>query len=333
MAVVATLAATLVAVGPGSGSPAFAADGINPPVVTLRSTDGAVLPESVRVPAGSAFSFDAVITNDEPTRTTIRSVDLFVDGRRLVWPVACSAPTYCPASVVVREVWGSTVTGLHELRVVATDEWDLEAVATVHVDVYPGTYILPCYRCSEVSLGKSVSLTAKLVRYDSGLGEPGRKVTVQWQPVGAGSWQTLATPTTSSTGRFAVLHAPHRNGSYRLTYAGLPDAVGGAVTTVSAVVHPQVKAKPRHRQFEHGHLARIDARTSKAEPGAVWYLQRFRERDTTWVNIAKRHIHASRHATLAVRVHRAGSLKRLRIMRPATARYGAAADKFIVHVG
>jgi 5-hydroxyisourate hydrolase-like protein (transthyretin family) len=222
---------------------------------------------------------------------------------------------------------------VHELRIVAKDQWGIEAVATRLVDVYPGTRLIPCHYCSDVSLGKSVSLTAQLVRWDTRQSEPGRQVTVQWRPVGASNWQTLATRTTNSTGRLSVVHAPKRNGSYRLTYAGIPDTLGGAVTSVSAIVHPRVKVKlPRYHQFEHGTIARIQAHTSHAEPGAVWYLQRFRERDTSWVTIAKRHIRASRHSTFGVRVHRPGSLKRLRILRPATARYGEAAHKFIINV-
>jgi 5-hydroxyisourate hydrolase-like protein (transthyretin family) len=304
---------------------------VNRPVLTLRGVDGAVLPTTVRVPAGSELSFDAEVTNDEPTRTTITSVDLYIDGGQRISPVACSAPNFCAASVVVRQDWGSTVMGVHELRIVATDQWGIQGVATVHVDVFPGTFLLPCYSCSNINLGKTVSLTAQLVRYDTGLGEPGRQVTVQWRPVGVASWQTLATRTTSSTGRLGVVHAPHSNGSYRLTYAGIPDTIGGAVTTVNAIVHPKMKVKlPQLHHFEHRSLAHIKAHTSPAESGAVWYLQRFHFKTERWVTVVKRHIHASHHSTFPLRMPRMGKEWWVRILRPATARYGEKARDFKV---
>jgi hypothetical protein len=304
--------------------------GVNRPMLTLRGVDGAVLPETMRLPAGSVLSFDAEVGNDELARTTTRSVDLYVDGRQQSWPVPCSAPAYCPASVVVREDWNSVSTGMHELRIVATDQWGVQGVATVHVDVYPGTSIVPCYYCSNVKFGKPVTLTARLIRYETKLGEPGRQVTVQWRPVGAGSWQTLATRTTSSTGGLSVLHTPRSNGSYRLTYAGIPDTLGGAVTTVPAIVHPKVKVKrlPRYHEFEHRTLARIHAQTSPAESGAVWYLQRWHFKTDRWVTVDKRRIHANGNGKFAVRVARVGKLMRLRILRPATARYGDASHNF-----
>jgi Bacterial Ig domain len=107
------------------------------------------------------------------------------------------------------------------------------------------------------------------------------------------------------------------------------DTLGGAVTTVSAIVAPRVKAKlPRHHQFEHRALARIHAQTSPAEAGAVWYLQRFHYKTERWVTVAKRHIHANRHSTFAVRMPRVGKLWWLRILRPATARYGETSKDF-----
>ncbi len=302
---------------------------MNRPVVTLRSVGGADLPATVRVPAGSELSFDAEVTNDEPTRITIRSVDLYVDGGQRTSPVACSAPTFCPASVVVRQKWGSTVTGVHELRIVATDLWGVQGEATVRVDVYPGTFLNPCHSCSNVNLGKTVNLTAQLLRYDTGLGEPSRQVTVQWRPVGAAGWQTLAAHTTSSTGRLAVVHAPRSNGSYRLTYAGVPDTIGGAVTTVGVIVHPKVKVKlPPVHHFEHRSLVHFKAHTSPADPGSAWYLQRFHFKTERWVTVAKRHIHAGRHSTFPLRMPRMGKEWWVRILRPATARYGEKSRDF-----
>jgi hypothetical protein len=99
---------------------------------------------------------------------------------------------------------------------------------------------------------------------------------------------------------------------------------------VPAIVHPKVKVKrlPRYHEFEHRTLARIHARITPAESGGLWYLQRWHFNTDRWVTVDKRRIHASRDSKFAVRVARAGKLMRLRILRPATARYGEASHNF-----
>jgi hypothetical protein len=305
--------------------------GVNRPALTLRGLDGAAVPETMRLPAGSVLSFDAEVANDEPTRTTIRSVDLLIDGGRRTWPVACSAPSYCPASVVVREDWTSAGAGVHELRIVATDQWGIQAVATVHVDVYPGTRLTIDIPCCDVFLGGSKTVSGQLTDWDSFAALPGARVTIAWRPiVGATSWQTLATRTTSSTGRFSVRHSPRRNGTYRLTYAGVAGTLGGAVVTRGVIVHPRVKGHfRRHESVRRDHVARLKVHTSRADPGAMWYLQRYRYRTDDWITIAKRRIPSSRHATFKVRPHRHG-YNSYAILRPATAGYGDAFQDFAV---
>jgi hypothetical protein len=305
---------------------------VNRPVLTVGGADGAVLPDTIRVPSGSVLNFDAEVSTDEPTNK-IRSVQLYVDGQLGADPAACPGPTYCPGGVVVRKVWPVNYQpGTHELRFVAQDQWGIQAVTTIRAEVYPGTRILPGYGCCEVSLGKTAKLTGRLLRNDTDLGEAGRKISVQWRPTGATSWQSLASLTTSSAGRFAMRHAPHRNGTYRLSYAGIPGTLGSSVGTLGAIVHPRVKGNFRHHGVvRRDHVARVDVHTSKADAGSILYLQRYNEKHGRWVTLARRHIPATRHLTFAVHPHRHGAFL-YQVVRPATVGYGDAADDFALFV-
>jgi Bacterial Ig domain len=300
---------------------------VNRPTLTLRDTKGAVQPATVRLPSGTALTIDAAVASDEPD-STIRSVQLWVDGRLMDVDDPCPSPTFCPRPVVIRKVWSVAGPGaVHDVRVAAADQWLIETAADILVDVYPGTLMTVDNLCCEVALGKAVTLSGQLVSADDYLGEPGRRVTVQWRPAGATSWLTVATPTTSSTGRFSgVHHTPHRNGTYRFSYAGIPDTIGGVVETLPAIVYPRVKGKLRHNGWiRPGHIARLDVHTSPADPTTVLSLQRLNRHDH-WVTIRKRHVPASRHTTFAWRLHRKG-WHTYQVVRSATAGYRATESK------
>jgi 5-hydroxyisourate hydrolase-like protein (transthyretin family) len=309
---------------------------VNRPRLTLRDSNGAVVPPTIRVPTGAPVTFVADIASDEPD-TVIRSVVVYNDGGRYADGVEpCAAPPYCPTPIVVRKVWGGPAGKagtVDDLRIVVEDQWGIQTEVAVHVEVYAATYMLANSECCSVNLGKSVQLSGQLLGVEDYKGEPGRRVTVQWRPVGSTSWQTLATPTTSSTGRFSgIRHTPHRNGTYRFTYAGVPDILGGSTVSVPAEVYPRVKGKFRHGGWIHrGHIARLDVHTTPAEPSSVWRLQRLNRHDHM-VTVIKRRIPASRHTTFKMRLHRRG-WHTYQVVRAATAAYGFSYSKvFVVYV-
>ncbi|MGH8970693.1 MAG: Ig-like domain-containing protein [Actinomycetes bacterium] len=313
-----------------SRAPASGYRVIERPTLTLRRPDGQLLEDPVRVAAGSSLAVraDAATTG---TDTTIRRVGLRMDGYSHTYNTNDACPVGCQPAVTVTRSWMTPhEPGTHELQVYAEVSWGLQTLVTRRVQVFPGSQIAPSY-CCESTYGQTVTVSGKLRRLDTFAGLPGRRVTVQWRPSGTSSWRTLATPTTSASGWFTVRHTPGRNGRYRLSYAGVPDTLGGSSAIAYATVHPRISGRFRDREIRHGRRAYADLRTWPVQAGAVWHVQRWDNTRDRYYTVATRVIPATGRSTYS-RVLRRTGIHRFRILRPATTRYGLAVHNFFLYV-
>jgi len=182
------------------------------------------------VTAGTTPRFQVpVSTNVAGTRLVW--ADMQIGSQSLLTPYAwCPSadPYNCPeAAVLHSDAWAvPDVPGTHTLEITASADADGADTITRTIVVQPAARLSLDVSSHLVRAGRSVGLTGRLTRRDTGRAQAGRTVDVQWLRSNGRRWQTVATRTTDAYGMVSLRLRPAADGYFRLRSAEVRGTLG-----------------------------------------------------------------------------------------------------------
>lgn len=198
------------------------------------TSGGKVVNDGFVVTAGATPTFQVpVATNVAGTRLVWAEMQI---GDQSLLPAYAWCPTAdpynCPESAVLRSgPWSAPdVPGTHTLEILAHADGDVADTITRTIVVQPAARLSLDVSSHLVRPGRSVGLTGRLTRRDTGRAQAGRAVDVQWLRSTGGRWQTVATRTTDTDGVVRIRVRPTANGFYRLRSAEIRGTLGPGVS-------------------------------------------------------------------------------------------------------
>lgn len=196
------------------------------------------------VTAGDVLRFRAPVeTKVEGTHLGWASMD--IGNHSLLWrdfDCAADAGDCAASAVLLSGQWGAPdEPGGVTLEMAATADGDRHRTTfTREITVQPAARLVARVSRHRIRIGRAVRVTAVLRRADDGTPQAGRTVRIQWKPLHAGRWKTVARRTTSDDGRIAARFKPRRTGLYRLRS---PEVRG----TLGAGISNELKVRVRRR--------------------------------------------------------------------------------------
>ncbi|SCE80874.1 type VII secretion-associated serine protease mycosin [Micromonospora mirobrigensis] len=125
-----------------------------------------------------------------------------------------------------------------------------------------------------LTYGKSVQVSGKVVRKDTGAAIAGVPVELMVRRKGTTTFSRIATVTSNSVGYVAYTHKPTWSAEYMWTYRGSGAFVGASSVLRSVAVAPVVYANLSRTSFALGGSATLSGSVAPAHAGQAVYLQR-----------------------------------------------------------
>jgi hypothetical protein len=132
----------------------------------------------------------------------------------------------------------------------------------------------------KVVSGTGAALSGVL-KTSAGAAVSGKSVTVQSRPVGATSWTTAATVTTTSTGGWSATVKPTENREFRAVFAAATPYTASSSGTTTVLVAPKITRKLSATTVKKGAKVTFTGTVSPAHKGKTVALQRLQS--GTWV--------------------------------------------------
>jgi hypothetical protein len=194
------------------------------------------------------------------------------------------------------------------------------AQATTAVTVVSPSSLTPTASASTVVSGHSVTVSAYL-RTGATTPITGANVVLQQQLAGSTTWTTATTRTTDSTGHVSATVTPQATTTYRWVYTpGTAPYASSTSAGMHVTVTVVVAIKVSSTSIRYGTATTITTTITPHESGQTIVLQRY-EGTKGWVTIATGHESSTGTASWKTTLPR--GTDQLRILKPATTRYGA----------
>jgi len=126
-----------------------------------------------------------------------------------------------------------------------------------------------------LTYGSAVTISGVLRRAGTSTPITGRTVTLRGRRHGTSTWTTLASKTTSSTGRVAFSAKPARNTDYQLRFGGAGGQLGRASAAVLVNVRPRISATLSRSSAPLGSTVKLTGTVAPNHAGQRIYLQRY----------------------------------------------------------
>lgn len=169
-----------------------------------------------------------------------------------------------------------------------------------------------------LTVGERVRITGRLVDVATGTSLEGRRVDVLVRRSGTAAWRRIATPTTSATGRIAVVHRPAWNAQYALRFRGAEPHARAVSRPTTVRVRQRVTAQLSRSRVPAGRAVDLRGTVRPNYARQVVHLQR--RSNGRWHTVARTRLSPRSHYRFVLRPAVQG-VHVYRVVRPRTAKH------------
>lgn len=171
---------------------------------------------------------------------------------------------------------------------------------------------------ARITVGQRIRITGRLVDVATGTSLPGRRVDVLVRRSGTTAWRRIATPTTSATGRIAVVHRPAWNAQYVLRFRGSEPHARTVSRATAVRVRQRVTASLSRSRVSAGQSVVL---RGAVRPNYARQIVRLQRRSNgKWHTVARTRLSPKSHYRFVLRPADRGDYV-YRVVRPRTPRH------------